>query len=114
MSSSLLSAGAFREEFLRASVSIKRGSMFPETFTARAYECMFPQRSRFCHTENIVSSIKFCFQDADYASATRQTILTRIRTGEQLEKLCEHEQVSTHLIFASDSSKGKILRAPLY
>ena len=27
-----------------------------------------------------------------------------------LQKFCEHEQASTHLIFASSLSKGKILR----
>ena len=27
------------------------------------------------------------------------------------QKICEHEQASTHLIFASNSSKGQILRA---
>ena len=70
---------------------------------------MFPQCS---HTAgNIVSSVSFCFQDANYAYATRQRILTKIRACEQLQKFCEHEQASTHLIFASNSSKGQILRA---
>ena len=49
-------------------------------------------------------TISFYFQDANYAYATRQGILTKIRA-------CEHEQASTHLIFASNSSKGQILRA---
>ena len=35
----------------------------------------------------------------------------KIRACEQLQKFCEHEQASTHLIFASNSSKGQILRA---
>ena len=43
--------------------------------------------------------------------ATRQGILTKIRACEQLQKFCEHKQASTHLIFASNSSKGKILRS---
>ena len=30
---------------------------------------------------------------------------------EHLQKFCEHEQASTHLIFASNLSKGQILRA---
>ena len=44
---------------------------------------------------------------------TRQftEILTKIRACEQLQKSCEHGQASTHLIFASNSSRGKILRA---
>ena len=41
-----------------------------------------------------------CFQDANYAYAIRQGNLTKIRA-------CEHEQASTHLIFASNSSKGQ-------
>ena len=31
----------------------------------------------------------------------------------QLQKFCQHEQASTHRIFASNSSKGQILRALL-
>ena len=53
---------------------------------------------------NIVSSV----QDANYGHATCQGILTKIRACEQLQKSCEHEQASTHLIFASDSSKGQM------
>ena len=48
----------------------------------------------------------FYFQDANYAYAAQQGILTKIRG-------CEHEQASTHLIFASNSSKGQILRAQI-
>ena len=55
--------------------------------------------------------LSFCFQDANYAYATRQGILTKIRACEHLQKFGEHEQASTHLIFASNSSKGQILRA---
>ena len=70
---------------------------------------MFP----VSHTGNIVSSVseRFCFQDANYAYATRQGILTKIRACEHLQKFCEHKQASTYLIFASNSSKGQILRA---
>ena len=57
------------------------------------------------------SSVSFCFQGANYAYATRQGILTKIRACEHLQKFCDHEQESTHLIFASNSSKRKILRA---
>ena len=46
-----------------------------------------------------------------YGSLRNQTNLTRIRTREQLQKFCEHEQASTRLNFASKSSKGQILRA---
>ena len=55
--------------------------------------------------------MSFYFQDANYAFATRQGILTKIRACEHLQKFCEHEQASTRLIFASNSSKGQILRA---
>ena len=67
---------------------------------------MFP-----VHTGNIVFSATFCFQHANYAYATRQGILTKIRACEHLQKFCEHEQASTYLIFASNSSEGQILRA---
>ena len=44
---------------------------------------MFP----VSHTGNIVSSVSFCFQDANYAYATRQGILTKIRAREHLQKI---------------------------
>ena len=62
-------------------------------------------------TRKHFSSVSFCFQDANYAYATRQGILTKVRACEHLQKCCEHEQASTHLIFVSNSSKGQILRA---
>ena len=40
-------------------------------------------------------------------------MLTRVRACEELQKFCEHEQASTRLIFASNSSKGQFLRALL-
>ena len=86
----------------------KRGRIFPETFTAHA---CFPDVSRFAIRETLFPGVSFCFQDANYAYATRQGILTKIRACEQLKKFCEHEQVNTHLTFASNSSKGQILRA---
>ena len=70
---------------------------------------MFPQCFPVSHTRNIVSIVSFCFQDANYAYVTRQGFLTKIRTCKHLQKFCEHEQASTHLIFASNWSK--ILRA---
>ena len=72
---------------------------------------MFPQCFPVFHTGNIVFSVSFCFRDANYAYATREGSLTKIRAREHLKKFCEHEQASTHLIFASNSSKGQILRA---
>ena len=72
---------------------------------------MFPKCFPVSYTGNIVSSVSFCIQDANYACATRQGILTKIRACEHLQKFCEHEQASTHLIFASNSSEGQILRA---
>ena len=58
-----------------------------------------------------VSSVSFCFQDTNYAYDTLQRILTKIRACEHLQKFCQHEQASTHLVFASNSNKGQILRA---
>ena len=72
---------------------------------------MFPQCFPVFHTGNIVSSVSFCFQDANYAYAKRQGILTNIRSCEHAQKFCEHEQAGTHLIFTSNLRKGKILRA---
>ena len=86
----------------------ERGRIFPETFTAHA---CFPDVSWFAIRETLFPGVSFCFQDANYDYATRQGILTKIRACEQLKKFCEHEQVNTHLTFASNSSKGQILRA---
>lgn len=88
-------------------MSTKQGSIFPETFTVFIEPACFPNVSQFCHMRNIVSSINFCFQGVNYASATQQ----RIRACEQLQTFCENEQASTHLIFARNWSKGKILQA---
>ena len=65
------------------------------------------------HTAKIVSSVSFCFQDPNYACPTQQGILTKIRACEHLQNFCEHGHPSPHLIFASNSSKGQILRALL-
>ena len=72
----------------------QQNSIFPETFLVRA--CC-PNIKKL---GNIVSSVSFCFQDANYAYATRQGILTKIRACEQL-------QASTHLIFAAIWAKAK-------
>ena len=63
------------------------------------------------HTGNIASSVSFSLQDANYAYPTRQGILRKIRACERLQKFFEHEQASTPLIFATNLSKGQILRA---
>ena len=48
------------------------------------------------------------------ASMRAECLFLRARAfDKQLQKFCEHEQASTHLIFASNSSKGQILRALL-
>ena len=47
------------------------------------------------------------FVDANYAYATGQVILTKIRACEHLQQFCDHEQANTHLIFVSNSSKGQ-------
>ena len=57
--------------------------------------CMFSSISQLCHTGNIVSSVHYCFQDGNYAPATRWRILMKIRACEQLQNVCEHEQAST-------------------
>ena len=72
---------------------------------------MFSQCFPVSHTQSIFSIVSFCFQNANYAYAIRQGILTRIRACKQLQKFCEHEQGSAHLTFARNSGKGQILRA---
>ena len=52
-------------------------------------EVFFQKNSWRAHVSprgNIVSSVRFCFQDANYAYATRRGILTKIRACEQLEQ----------------------------
>ena len=49
-----------------------------------------------------------------FASMRPECLFLRARAfDKQLQTFCEHEQASTHLIFASNSSKGQILRALL-
>ena len=43
--------------------------------------------------------------------ARLRRVASRESACEQLQKICEHEQASTRVIFASNSSKGQILRA---
>ena len=77
-----------------------------------AHAC-FPNASQFPIWETLFPVSVFVFKMQHYAYATyaRQGILMKIRACELLQKFCEHEQVSTRLIFASNSSKGQILRA---
>ena len=84
-----------------------RKHFFRSIHGARMFEQSFP----VSHTGNVVSSVSFCFQDANYAYATRQGILTNIRACEHMQQFCEPEQASSHLIFASNSSKDQILQA---
>ena len=72
---------------------------------------MFPQCLPVSHTGNIVSSVSFCGQDANYANTTRQGILTknpcmqalakilRARASEHSSNFCEQFEQSTN--FAS-------------
>ena len=90
------------------SINVKTRKHFSRTIHGTL---MFPQCYTISHTGNIVSSGIFYFQDANYPYATRQGILMKIRACEHLQKFCEHEQASTHLIFSSNSSKGQIFRA---
>ena len=58
---------------------------------------MFPQCFPVSHTGNIVSSVSFCFQDANYACTLHgREFLTKIRARKQSQKNCEHEQASTY------------------
>ena len=88
------------------SVSINVNN-FPETFMTR----MSPQYFPVSHTGNIATSISFLFSRCKLCLRYTAGILTKIRACEHLQKFCENEQASTHLIFASNSSKGQILRA---
>ena len=62
----------------------------------------FPFRKHCFQWQFLFPRCKLCLY-----YATLQGILTKIRACEQLQKCCEHEQASTHLIFASSSSKAK-------
>ena len=58
---------------------------------------------------HIITDLSFLYIKNDNYKAG----LTRIRAFEHLRKFCEHEQTNTRAIFASNSSKGQILRALL-
>ena len=62
------------------------------------------------HAGIIVPSVSFCFQDANYAYATRQGILTKIRAREHSSNLCE--QFEQRPNFASNFKLNKTIRYP--
>ena len=56
---------------------------------------MFPKCFPVSYTGNIVSSVSFCFQDANYAYATRHGILTETMHASTSKKL--RARASEHL-----------------
>ena len=48
---------------------------------------MFPQCFPVSYTGKGVSSVRFCFQDENYAYVTQQGIFTKVRTCEHLQKI---------------------------
>ena len=72
---------------------------------------MFPQCSQFPVWEKLCFQCQFLFSRC--RSCVRYTAgnFNKNPSMRALQKFCEHEQASTHLIFASNSSKGQILRA---
>ena len=71
---------------------------------------MFSQCFQVSYKGKIVSSVSFCFQDANYTYATRQGILTKIRACEHFQNFTNTSKASTRLIFESNSTKGQIFR----
>ena len=86
-------AGAFREELLRSSVSTKH---------QQNEEACFQKHSK---------SVKF--SPVFLRFTTREFRQESEHAAEQWRKFCEHEQMSTRLIFASSSSNSQILRVLL-
>ena len=70
---------------------------------------MFPYCLPVSHTGNTASSVSFCFQNANYK---REGILRKIRACEPVEKKrrARTSERSSKFSFASNSSKGQILR----
>jgi len=86
--------------------------MFPETLIARAFfsHLRYPTDEQLRQLDIYRSGAS----DRSLCSLNcHRGILMKIRACEQKQNFCEHEQASTHVIFASNSSKGQILRAPL-
>ena len=72
---------------------------------------IFPHFFPVSHTGSIVSSVFFFLSRCKSCLRYTAGNLTNIRACENLQKFCEHEQASTRLICARNSSKGQILRA---
>ena len=71
------------------SVSINVNKMTRKHFSRNIHGArMFPQCFPVSHTGNNFSSVSFCFQDANYAYATPQGILTKIRACEHSSNFC--------------------------
>ena len=70
----------------------------------------FPNVSQFAIRETSFPGSVFVSKMQIMLTLHGKEILTKIRVCEQLQKFCEQDQVSTHLIFASNSSNGQILR----
>ena len=68
---------------------------------------MFPQCFPVSHTGNIVSSFSFCFRDANYAYATRQGILTKIRACEHLQNFAGTSKQALIKFLQAIRSKAK-------
>ena len=86
--------------------------LFPETLKARAFFAHF----RHPTDEQLRQLDIYWSRTSDRGLSSLnydRIILMKIRACEQYQNFCEHEQASTYLIFASNSSKGQILRAPL-
>ena len=75
---------------------------------------MFPQCSQFPTRVTLFPVSVFVFTDPNYACATQQGTLRKIRACEHLQNFCEHEQASTHLIFASTFEFDGTIRHPSY
>ena len=83
---------------------------------------MFPQCFPVSHVGNIVSSVSFCFQDANYACLTQQGTLTKIRACKHFESFLrarssEHsskfcEQFEQRPNFASTFELDGTIRPP--
>ena len=73
--------------------------------------CMFPQCFPVSNTENIVYSVSFCFRDANYAYATWQGILTKVRACEHLQKFAStSKQKKTSLSRLNKKKNGTCSR----
>ena len=59
----------------------------------------------------VFASIRERAEHCDFFASTSRNKKFALRACEQLQKFGEHEQASTRLNFASNSSKGKILWA---